>query len=94
MRNTTWAEKGSKQVDVTGKDDKLTWQGKTNNSCPKLEIQTLHDAILSHEATPSPSCTGELQPLDVGFNGPWKKLITSYAGKWLAEDIRKQLEED
>ena len=36
-------------------------------------------------------CTGELQPLDVGFNGLWKILITSRANKWLAETIRAQL---
>jgi hypothetical protein len=37
------------------------------------------------------SCTGELQPLDVGFNGPWKTWITHFACLWLAGDIRRQL---
>ena len=32
-----------------------------------------------------------LGPLDVGFNGLWKILITSRANKWLAETIRAQL---
>ena len=37
------------------------------------------------------SCTGELQPLDVGFNGPWKCLITKFAAQWLSMNIREQL---
>ena len=40
------------------------------------------------------SCTSELQALDVGFNGPFKGWITHFANKWLAADIRRQLEAD
>ena len=38
------------------------------------------------------SCTSELQALDVGFNGPWKGWTTHFANKWLAGDIRRQLD--
>jgi hypothetical protein len=40
------------------------------------------------------SCTSDLQPLDVGFNGPWKVMITKFAGKWLTEYIQEQLRVD
>ena len=40
------------------------------------------------------SCTSDLQPLDVGFNGPWKVMITKFAGKWLTENIQEQLRVD
>jgi hypothetical protein len=38
------------------------------------------------------SCTGELQPLDVGVNGPWKRLVTKFAGAWLADHVKQQLD--
>jgi len=37
------------------------------------------------------TCTGELQPLDVGFNGLWKVFITKFANTWLSENIMQQL---
>ncbi len=40
------------------------------------------------------SCTSDLQPLDVAFNGPWKVMITKFAGKWLTENIQEQLRVD
>jgi hypothetical protein len=37
------------------------------------------------------TCTGELQPLDVGFNGLWMVFITKFANMWLSESIMQQL---
>ncbi len=37
------------------------------------------------------SCTSELQPLDVEFNGPWKCCITWIAADWLSVSIGEQL---
>ena len=41
------------------------------------------------------NCIGDLQPLDVGFNGPRRNVcITQNANNWLAQDIQRQLAEN
>ena len=37
------------------------------------------------------STTSELQPLDKGFNYPWKSLITKKAAKWIQAIVHTQL---
>ena len=33
------------------------------------------------------NCTSEIQPLDVDFNGPFKKMVKTEATRWLAKEI-------
>ena len=37
------------------------------------------------------NCTAWLQPLDISFNGPFKRMLRQLAGEWLAEHMRQQL---
>ena len=37
------------------------------------------------------NCTAWLQPLDIGCNGPFKRVLRQLAGEWLAEHMRQQL---
>jgi hypothetical protein len=39
------------------------------------------------------SCTSELQPLDVDFNGAWKKWIKSFAALWVSNFVATQLQD-
>jgi hypothetical protein len=38
------------------------------------------------------SCTPELQPLDVDFNGAWKQFIKQLAALWVSSFVQKELE--
>ena len=40
-----------------------------------------------------PSCTSELQPLDVLFNGPFKAYLKRLAAQWLAGVIAQQVKD-
>ena len=35
------------------------------------------------------NCTAWLQPLDISFNGPFKRVLRQLAGTWLAEHMRQ-----
>ena len=178
VRETKWAGKGSKQVDVSGADDKrqftatpvisasgciagrvqIVWQGKTSASCPTPTVQGMFSNIShvfspTHWSTPNTvlalveslhqdyvlptmsrlgldkdtqgwvllwdvysshrdaavlltlkenyptliilfvpaSTTSELQPLDKGFNHPWKTEITRRTSHWMQSQIQTLL---
>ena len=181
VRETTWGERGAKQVDITGVGDKrqftatpvvsasgvvagtvqVVWQGKTTACCPKQSVQEMFSKRLSHVFSPThwstpstvlqlvrglynsyveptmlrmqldptqqkwillwdvytthrdatvleslkrefpnlilfyvpASCTSELQPLDKGFNHPWKSMITQQAAKWIQSNVLTQLKQ-
>ena len=37
------------------------------------------------------NCTAWLQPLDITFNGPFKRILRDLAGGWLVEHVLEQL---
>ena len=37
------------------------------------------------------NCTAWLQPLDISFNGPFKRMLREEAGTWLAQHMQEQL---
>jgi hypothetical protein len=46
-----------------------------------------------HQIFVPASCTGELQPLDVGINGDFKQLMIASFSRWYADEVRVALDE-
>ena len=39
----------------------------------------------------SPGCTAWLQPLDISFNGPFKRILRNECAMWLASEMQEQI---
>ena len=52
----------------------------------KLKSHNIHQVFVPA------GCTGELQPLDVGFNQEFKELMKNSFSRWYAEEVREAME--
>ena len=53
----------------------------------KLQENSIHQVYVPA------SCTGELQPLDVGVNGDFKQMMKASFSRWYADEVRVAMDE-